>query len=246
MNNDNKNHIYGKFESMKFDHRRKNYAEYTDYLEKSNVTKKELIENIGAYIGDMSLNRLMTLCAYFDMTQNIAGHIADVGTYKGGSALLFAKLMKIHNPESTWQVHGFDWFKGTPSASENDSMLVPEGGYLSSEEELRKLTNLQNLDPIFRLHNLNIISELDKFFNDLPHLQFRLVFMDAGLYDVMDKAIPLFWSRLITGGIMVFDQLSHEFAPGEISAVRKHLPNEVINTLPNSWMPNAFIRKQKE
>jgi hypothetical protein len=71
------------------------------------------------------------------MTQSIAGHIADVGTYKGASALLFAKLMKIHNPESLWQVHGFDWFKGTPKLSVIMTLkYTPEGGYTTSEKLL--------------------------------------------------------------------------------------------------------------
>ena len=239
----NLDHVYGENESIKFDNRREKYAEYTRYLENLSITKKELIENIGTYIGDMSLNRLLTLTEYFKMTNHIAGHIADVGTYKGASALLFAKLMKIHNPESIWQVHGFDWFKGTPPLSKNDSELVIEGGYLSSKEDLLNLSKLQNLDSVFRLHNLDLTTELKDFFSNMTHLQFRLVFMDAGLYDVMDQAIPLFWERLTTGGIMVFDQLSHEFAPGEISAVRKHLPNQEILTISNSWMPNAYIKK---
>ena len=75
------------------------------------------------------------------------------------------------------------------------------------------------------------------------HLQFRLVFMDAGFFDVMDAAIPAFWNKLSPGGIMVFDQLIHEFAPGEIAAVRKHLSKEKLRTLPNSWMPNAYVIK---
>ncbi len=242
-NQKSNDHIYGEFESLKFNYRRQKYREYTDFLEGSDHTKTEIIENIGAFVGDLTLNRLLTITEYFKLTNSIAGHIADVGTYKGASALLFAKLMKINNPESTWQVHGFDWFKGTPKVSEEDSKLVPEGGYKSSKDNLLELVTLQNLESILRLHDLDLITELGEFFERHPHLQFRLVFMDAGLFEVMDSAIPQFWNRLAPGGIMVFDQLSHEFAPGEISAVRKNLPDEVLRTLPNSWMPNAYIKK---
>ena len=64
------------------------------------------------------------------------------------------------------------------------------------------------------------------------------------MYDVMKAAIPLFWDRLIPGGIMVFDQFSHELGPGETIAVRELLPNAKIQTIPNSWMPNAYAVKE--
>jgi len=70
-----------------------------------------------------------------------------------------------------------------------------------------------------------------------------LIFLDAGLYDVMQAAIPLFYERLTPGGIMIFDQFSHELGPGETISIRELLPNEQIKTLPNSWMPNAYLKK---
>lgn len=67
--------------------------------------------------------------------------------------------------------------------------------------------------------------------------------MDAGMYDVMKAAIPFFWERLNTGGIMIFDQYSTEFAPGETLALHELLPDVTIHTIPHSWMPNAYIIK---
>ena len=71
-----------------------------------------------------------------------------------------------------------------------------------------------------------------------------MIFLDAGIYDVMQACIPIFWERLTPGGIMVFDQYSHELGPGETISVRELLPNEKVKTLPNSWMPNAYIIKE--
>lgn len=237
-------HSYGKFESIKFDHLRESYREYTRFLEQSEYTKTEIIENAGAFVGDLALNRILTLTEYFKMTETLAGHIADVGTYKGASLLLFAKLLKIRSAQSLWQAHGFDWFKGTPKLSDQDTDLVKEGGYKAPKEDLLKLIRQQDLHPIARVHDLDLRTELSAFMDKHPHLQFRMIFMDAGVYEVMDVSIPEFWNRLVPGGLMVFDQLSHELAPGEIAAVRKHLPNCPLRTLPNSWMPNAYVLKE--
>ena len=106
------------------------------------------------------------------------------------------------------------------------------------------LIHKQKLDHIIRIHNFDITNELESFFDKYKHLQFKLIFMDAGMYDVMKAAIPLFWDRLIPGGIMVFDQFSHELGPGETIAVRELLPNAKIQTIPNSWMPNAYAVKE--
>ena len=147
--------------------------------------------------------------------------------------------------ESLTQVHGFDWFKGTTKGGECDNPdLVPEGGYTADYDALIDIVNLQKLDYIVRIHNFDVREHLQSFFDKHKHLQFKLVFMDAGMYEVMQASIPLFWERLIPGGIMIFDQFNHEFAPGETMSVREILPKAKVMTLPNSWMPNAYIIKE--
>ena len=91
---------------------------------------------------------------------------------------------------------------------------------------------------------MNLLTDCPSFFNQYRHRRFKLVMMDAGTYDVMKAAIPFFWERLIPGGIMIFDQYSFEFAPGETKAVTELLPNACVRTMPNSWMPNAYIIKE--
>ena len=71
-----------------------------------------------------------------------------------------------------------------------------------------------------------------------------MIFLDAGLYNVLKIAIPIFWDKLIKGGIIIFDQFSHELAPGETIAIDEYLPNQKILTLENAWMPNAYIKKE--
>ena len=239
------NHKYGRLESMKFDSRRESYRRYIAHLQDrySDDSIPDFLEHIGTYVGHMSLNRMLALYEHFKATEYIAGHIADIGTYKGGSAFLFAKLMRIFGPETTWQVHTFDWFKGMLKTSDVDADYVFDGGYSADEAALRELASLQQLDNILHIHNLDVTAHLDDFFKNARHLYFRLIFMDAGYYDVMKAAIPKFWNRLMPGGRMVFDQVSHEFSPGEIQAIVESLPGFQVQTNPSFWMPNAYIEK---
>lgn len=236
-------HYKGEFESVKFDYRREAFGQYLNFLEEKNLPISEVLEHYSAYAGHMSINRLLTLYELYKKVNNVAGHIAELGVYKGAGTLLFAKLVQIFEAESLTQVHGFDWFQGTTSGTEYDSDLVPEGGYQSSYEELIKLIELQKLNHIVRIHNIDVRTELKGLFESYKHLQFKLVFMDAGRYDVMKEALPLFWERLTPGGIMVFDQFIHELGPAETLSVREYLPQIQIKTIPNSWMPNAYAVK---
>lgn len=236
-------HKYGNMESMKFEYRRKGYYEYLDFLRKNPPSLEDFMHDFTAYVGHMSLNRVLTIYEIYKKTLGLAGHIADVGVYKGASSLLFAKLIKIFEPESLTLCHGFDWFEGMTKTQE-DSELLDEGGYKTDYKSVLELVDKQGFSNILKIHKMNLLTDCHDFFDKYRHLKFKLVMMDAGTYNVMKAAIPYFWERLIPGGIMIFDQYSHEFAPGETKAVSEILPNATIRTIPNSWMPNAYIVKE--
>lgn len=233
----------GTLEAQKFDYRRKQYYEYINYLKNIYGGVSEVLEHFTAYVGHMSLHRVLTIYELYKKTLGMAGHIADVGVYKGASSLLFAKLIKIYESESLTMCHGFDWFEGTGELSAADSDLVEKGSYKTDYEEIKTLVQKQGFDNILKVHKLNLLTDLDTFFKENTHLRFKLIMMDAGIYDVMKTAIPFFWERLNRGGIMIFDQYTCQFAPGETLAIHELLPEVEIHTIPNSWMPNAYIVK---
>lgn len=237
-------HVNGTLESVKFNYRRKDFYEYRDFLDKQNIPISDLLEHFTAYVGHMSLNRMLTLYELYKKVQNVAGHIGEVGVYKGAGTLFFAKLVQIFESEALTQVHGFDWFKGAGQGGVNDTELVPKGGYQSDKELLMNLIKKQKLDHIIRINDFDVTKELENYFQKHKHLQFKLVFLDAGMYDVMQACIPAFWERLTPGGIMIFDQYNHELGPGETISIRELLPNAQVQTIPNSWMPNAYIIKK--
>jgi hypothetical protein len=136
----------------------------------------------------MSLNRVLTIYELYKKTLGMAGHIADVGVYKGASSLLFAKLIKIFESESLTLCHGFDWFEGM-MLTENDSLML-EGGYKTDYKSILELVEKQGFSNILKIHKLDLIKECPEFFYKHQHLRFKLVMMDAGAYEVMKAAIP--------------------------------------------------------
>jgi predicted O-methyltransferase YrrM len=118
---------------------------------------------------------------------------------------------------------------------------VEIGSYAESYDRLMKLIEAQRLESIVRIHKLDITPELEDFLEQYPHLQFKLVFLDAGTYDVTRTALEALWPRTTAGGIVVFDQFNHEFSPGETRAVRELLPGAKLQTFPWAWMPTAYV-----
>ena len=68
--------------------------------------------------------------------------------------------------------------------------------------------------------------------------------MDCGKYDVVKHSLPHFWNRLNKGGIIIFDQYSHEHAPGETLAVHEVVPDIKLRTIKNAWTPTAYAIKE--
>lgn len=235
-------HKYGELESRRHHARRAQFYSYLETVDASGVAPSEIMQNCTTYMGHMTLNRLLVLHELYNSSSDIAGHIADVGVYKGFSSFLFAKLIKIHESEALTLCHGFDWFRGQV-IGEKDSALTFDAGYSSDFSHISELIRAQELDNVLKIHNLDLRSDLDAFFNKYPHLRFRLVNMDCGKYDVVKHALPRFWDRLNKGGIIIFDQYSHEHAPGETIAVHEVLPNVELRTIKNSWTPTAYAIK---
>jgi len=236
-------HIPGKFESSKFEYKREGYLNYQKELASMNYSLEDFLHYFPCFVGDMTLSRVLALYESYKATIGIQGHIADVGIFKGASMFLFSKLVKIFEPNSLVQVHGFDWFEGNkPSAEEK---LVISGAGKESYSRVKKLCELQELDNICKIHKVDLIKEIGNFFEQNVHLKFKLVFMDAGMYSVVKESLPFFWERLNKGGIIIFDQYNCDMSPGETLAVDEYFKgiDIKINTYPFTFMPTGYVVK---
>ena len=194
------------------------------------------------FIGAKDISRFLSLFECYKKTLGIAGHIAEVGVFRGAVSFFFAKLSLLYEPQSLTQVHGFDWFR-EPTQEELSS--IPLGlKYYEPYQRITELIGVQGLQNHIHIHRLNVLTELHGFFLRYNHLQFKLVFLDIGEYDQVSACIREFWPRLSNGGIMIFDQYNNEVAPGETKAVKELLPSDaVIRTFPFGFMPTAYVIK---
>ncbi|MHC4919078.1 MAG: class I SAM-dependent methyltransferase [Planctomycetota bacterium] len=247
-------------EYTKFGKRRAPYGKALAEIQQMDFTFHDYIHHNPAFAGHTNLARFLALHETYKQTLGLAGHIAEVGVWKASCLLYFAKLTRIFEPESPTLVHGFDWFKGTvwgpDEQTDKVQKLIAESA--TSEEEnrprtdaeaeamyatIKKLIAVQGLDNIAHLHKLDLTKDLDRFFGGHPHIQFKIVFMDSGTYEVTKACLPHFWPRLVVGGVMILDQFNHEIAPGETRAVREYLPDMPVHSYGFTNHPSAYIVK---
>lgn len=233
--------LSGKFESQKYEHLRADFGKGFNEILSMDFEKTDYVNHFPAFIGHMTLARYLTLYEAYKMTMDVAGHIAEIGVFKASGSLLFAKLIKIFEPNSLTLVHGFDWFKGAKVTEEEK--YVEDGECQVSYELIANLIKAQGFSNVLHLHNIDLTKDLGPFFEENSHLKFKLIFLDIGIYDVLKASLGHFWPRLTSGGIIMFDHYSHEFAPGEVRAIDEVIPNAKVKTFPFGWMPTAYIIK---
>ena len=231
----------GKFETKKFFAQKEPYYQGLSEILSLGYAQEDLIHHFPSFAGHMTLAKFFSLYELYKMTLGVAGHIAEAGVYKAAGTLLFAKLTKIFEPNSMTLVHGFDWFEGTLPTEEEPNVL--KGSYKEDYARIQRLIHAQQLDNIVHIHKLDLKTELDAFFDENKYMQFKLVLLDAGQYDIVTSCLRNFWPRLTSGGIIIFDQFNHELSPGEMRAVKDFMSDAKIRTLPFGWMPTAYVVK---
>lgn len=219
------------------------YFNYIEQLEKKNYDTKDLIYNFPVFVGQVNLARHLFFYDLYKEIKDLAGDIADIGTYKGASFLFWAKLLKMFEPLNTTQVHGFDWFEGM-NPGQND-LQSHKGDYISDYKTLLEIIKLQGLDDVAVLHKLDLTKDLDQFMSKRPYSRYKMVFIDCGIENVLEEAIKHFWQRLVKGGIMILDHYNNSSSPKESHIVEKYIGDNYIRQISYVRQPTAYVIKEK-
>jgi len=128
-------------------------------------------------------------------TNKLGGHIAEIGTFRGGSAKL------ISEAKGDKHLYLFDTFEGLPEISRSDSQdHFKKGDYSASYEEvkdyLKSYKNVNIYKGLFPQNSEPIINKI-----------FSFVHLDLDLYESTLESIKFFYPRLTKGGIMI----SHDY-----------------------------------
>ena len=228
-------------EELKYQKDNDIYFNYIAELEKLNPPTKEIVYNFPIFVGQVNMARMLFLYELYKKVINLSGNIAEIGTYKGATFLLWAKLIKLFEPYNPTRVFGFDWFKGMETGS-NDNK-ENNGLYKADYEMLKKLISLQNLNDVAILEKMDVTKEISDYIQERPYLRFKIIFIDCGIEKVMEATLKALWPKLVKGGILIMDHYGLLSSPTESNIVDKYVGNREICQMPFSRQPSGYIIK---
>jgi hypothetical protein len=162
--------------------------------------------------------------------------------------MFMAKVLNMIDPFSNKLVYSFDSFEGLTQFHEKDNEAVSlKGAYRGNLEELTELIELNKLDELINIQKGYIENTLPKLLEEGPSLSFSMVYIDTDLYTSSKIILDSLHSRLMKGGIFVFDEWNYPQWPGETIAAREFLNEygcnyEVIH-IQNTRQPTLVLKK---
>jgi hypothetical protein len=162
----------------------------------------------------------------FEKIITIPGDIIECGVHKGNSLTLWGLLSSTLEPFNVGRkVIGFDTFEGFPNVSKFDGNW--KNGYLGDADyRLLKESTLihqshsatPNIEKI-RLIKGDAMTEIPKFLDmEKEILAISILYLDFDLFEPTLLALNSFYKYVVSGGIVVFDELFQKKFPGESKA----------------------------
>ena len=164
-------------------------------------------------------NRLFVLWQAVRNTHPAEGDIAEVGSYRGGSA----RFLAVAAAQVGWSpvLHVMDTFAGHPASADFSRDGVHAPGLFSDTDVEQVTAYLSDLHTV-KVHQGNF----EDTCKGIADRQFSLVHVDVDIYSSTASALGFFWPRLSRGGTIVVDDYGFTTCPGLKTAVDEFLRDQ--------------------
>jgi O-methyltransferase len=185
-------------------------------------------------VGDMP--RVSVLYSLFSDCLHLDGEYWECGVYKGGTAGMFAHLLKDYKYGEALRL--FDTFTGLPDAD----LEKDEGSWIgmfkdtSAEAVTSKIKNIYPLASIYEGY-------IPDTFLGLENSKIAFAHIDTDMYKSYIDCLEFIYPRVVKGGIIVFDD--YGYCPGAYKAVTEFFEDksEKVNVLETI---QAFVIKEND
>lgn len=149
-------------------------------------------------------DRLTRLRLYAELVADIPGNMAEVGSYRGGSAYLLADAMR--DARSHHKLYVFDTFEGMPATQEID---FHQPGDFSD-------TSMEHVEALLAEFGTAVSINKGIFPLVCPPAEskFSLVHLDCDIFTSVRDGLKFFWPRMLPGGFIVLDDVFAESCLG--------------------------------
>jgi hypothetical protein len=201
------------------------------------------------------------------LSQDVPGHVVELGVHFGESFLHFAKFVEMFNMgERETRIIGFDTFSGFPSISSKDKsqknqidngpLRVKKGGFYSGDPAYNRLLELIDVfesdhfvprKKRLELVKGDVLKTIPKFVKNNPGLRISLLHLDLDLYEPTLCALEYLYPLVSPGGVVILDEYGQEKYPGESQAFdeyfkksRPKLQKSRLVSNPSGWFVKEY------
>jgi O-methyltransferase len=158
----------------------------------------------------VTADRCYVLVAFARYARHLSGDFAECGVYRGGTALLLRRV--LGNTDKT--LYLFDSFQGLPNENPNHDNYYRRGDFCNpSVDSVRNL--LKHFVSTIEIRQ----GWIPDTFAGLEKKRYAFAHIDVDLYQPTIDCCKYFYSRLVPGGVMVFDDYGFPACRGEKDAV---------------------------
>ena len=175
----------------------------------------------------------------------LEGNVIECGVFRGGSLVEIAS--RVRELESDKKIYGVDTFEGHPFQSEED---VPADGCVVHRPGLFADNHLERVQKCLKEEGFTNVTLFKGLVGEvLPQrfgeAKFCFAHLDLDLYLSTRDALTFIAPRLVSGGIIVFDDYGGYDSPGVTRAVNEILGDTAVEVTIRSKDGNqAFWRKR--
>ena len=234
-------------------------ARLDEHFEKYGISKREISRNFQIYTRRIFLKRFLAHYELFRATIDLPGDIVELGVYRGASLMAWANFLEVRNMgDRAKQVIGFDNWKGftefDPIDGKEDARVDKViGGYNGGAftDILKDAISIYDSDrfipykPRVILVDGPIEESVPKYVKENSGLRISLLHIDCDLYRPTKVALEELWPRVVTGGVVVFDDYGVRPWEGESTAADEYFAERGVTLRRFEWAqcPGAYVVK---
>jgi hypothetical protein len=199
--------------------------------------------------------KLLARTQLVERVKDLPGDIVECGVFKGTGMLTFLKLKRFLCPNSGKKVIGFDFFNseklvGGLSGNDKEAMstLFCQRDYEHEPQqevvfgEFIKRCGFEEHE--FEVVAGDIAETAPKYVIERPGFRISLLYIDLDLAEPTYEALKAMWSRVVKGGIVVFDEYAfHKWS--ESAGVDKFFADKDVEIKALNYIcPTAYVVKK--
>lgn len=166
-------------------------------------------------------SKLKLMADEFIKAMDLDGDVADCGVYRGGTSLILRRLA----PDK--HLHLFDTWSGTPF--DDDLCHHKKGEWAASLEDCRILVGT---DKYTYYHPGVFPYSIPDYIKEET---FCFAYIDMDTYQSTEEAIKFFWSRMVPGGTLFFDDYGWHACAGVQKAVDEYFSEKQRQVFPTQF-----------